>query len=125
MAKVTRTLALYLLNKFLKEDRLSELKGALWGKEIGLIGQIYLNYPCQEFWEKLVLFNINSFAYFKTIDGKYEIEKQWRLFMLDKAIEKDKNKPKPEFTIDIRANPPILEKNKSSQEKMVDWIDRI
>lgn len=121
-SKVSRDLARFLINRFLKPEMIQKNKGnfTFWPREIKIIGQLFTKYPNEEFWITLnITFFLNSFAYFKTGDGENELEKQWRLFCVDKKIN--------QFEVDKKANLPILELDRETvvekKSGPVQWAD--
>lgn len=112
-AKISRNLALFLFKSLLKEDR--KLQPNEWGQEIKVLGSIYLQYPNEDFWKTLNLgFKLNTFIFFKSDEGKNEIEKKWRQYLFNKNLDK-----KPEIPIfdDIKSEPELKPKT------ILDWID--
>lgn len=86
--RISRELSIFLIKRFIKDEKIKSFKGTDWGKEIKIIGQCYLSYPNEIFWKNLNLgFLLNSFAFFKTPDGKNELEKHWRLYNFDQKID--------------------------------------
>jgi hypothetical protein len=121
-SKVSRDLSQFLCSRFLKPELLKANKNnyKFWPREIKIIGKLFTNYPNEEFWITLnVTFFLNSFAYFLTGDGKNELEKQWRLFCINKKIDSKQ--------LDKETNLSILELSKDNnpqpKKTVVDWVD--
>lgn len=121
-SKVTRDLSMFLTNRFLKPEIIQKHKidYKFWPREIKMIGKLFTQYPNEDFWITLnVTFFINSFAYFLTGDGANELEKQWRLFCVNKKIDSHNN-------IDSKTNLPIIELNNKPEvvkPNVLDWVD--
>jgi hypothetical protein len=93
-SKVSRQFALFAIDKFIKPENIDKTNFSFFARETKMIGQLYSKYPNEEFWKKMNLgFLLNSFAYFKTLQGNEELEKQWRLFQFSKELDKKSNSP--------------------------------
>lgn len=89
-SKISRNLAIFLTEKFIKKSVLELNKGKykFYAKETKILGECYLLYPNEEFWKNMNLgFQLNSFAFFKMQQGKDELEKQWRIFQFNKKLD--------------------------------------
>lgn len=118
-SKVSRDFAWFAIKKFIKPENVDFKNFFFFAKETKILGDLYLKYPNEEFWKNLNLgYQLNSFAYFKTSDGDNELEKQWRLFILDKTLDKKPNLP----VIDNKIITPTPEKKSQS---VFSWIDEI
>lgn len=124
-SKITKNFITFLISSFYKDEVKKDLTDwYIYKKEAKLMGDIYLKYPVEEFWLMWKpKFKINSFAFFKTPDGKNEIEKTWRYYKMEKKYiinESDSQK----FVIDN------LEKNDNNQvdskpvkQDVFEWAD--
>lgn len=119
-SKIPRSLAILLTNKFIKKEILdANVKNyGFYAKETKNLGDAYLKYPNEEFWNKMNLgFQLNSFAYFKMPQGADELEKQWRLFQFTKELDKKSNSSilKEDRVVET----PIIKK----EQTIIEWAD--
>lgn len=117
-SKISRVLCVFLTEKFIKPEiiEINKKNHAFYSRETKILGSLYLQYPNEEFWRNLNIgFQINSFAYFKTVEGKADLENKWKNYIFDKSIDK---KPKNVIFEDIE-----ISKEGPKKLDMFSWAD--
>ena len=119
-SNITRNLSIFLMDRFLKPEILEGKKKdyKFYAMETKLLGKSYLQYPNEEFWRNMNLgFQLNSFAFFVSKQGKDELEKQWRIFQLSKRLDSNPKTP----TFEENRVPEVSGIYK--KQDVLDWID--